>query len=290
MLTTILIIIIVAALLYLLYFIYQRLPDLKNLDITSIAEENQKVIKEKILQAKLSRSTALVKEKLNILFSPHKKFVVAKIKKISDRIVNLEKKYQIGGKSDESLQNKTIAILLQEAEDFINQEEYSLAEKNLIEVISRDRKNFPAYELLGGLYVDNKNYDQAEEIYKYLLKLSAAKDRTHGKMGAIGVKKDQAEEAEMELLKSLNVNNKVALYYDNLAQVYAMDGKQEKALDCYLKAIVIEPSNPKYLDKLIESSIAVGDRGLAKRTLNQLKKINPENGKLTDFTERIEKI
>lgn len=290
MLTTILILIIGVSIIYLIFFLSKRLPDLKNLDIASISEEKQKAIKERILQAKLTRHTAVVKEKLSKVLSPQKKFFLMRVKKIKDRISDLESKYQIGGKPDELLKDKKLEELLQEAEDLIYREDFVLGEKYLIEVISRDRKNITAYELLGDLYFNNKNYDQAEEIFKYLLKLNAIKDRAYDKLGMIALKKDQVEEAELDFLKSLNINNKVASYYDNLAQVYEISGKNDKALDCYLKATVIEPNSPKYLDRLIEASIKIGDKGLAKKTYNQLKKINPENGKLPDFAERIEKV
>ena len=49
----------------------------------------------------------------------------------------------------------------------------------------------------------------------------------------------------------------------------------------------LEPENPKYIDKLIEISIIVGNKKIAKSGLSQLKKVNPENNKLALFEQKI---
>jgi tetratricopeptide (TPR) repeat protein len=137
---------------------------------------------------------------------------------------------------------------------------------------------------LGQLYFNNKSYDQAEEIYIYLIKLSAISD-SGGE-----AKSKKLEDAENNLLDTLTVNAKIAVYYDDLAQIYEITGKADKTLDCYLKANMIEPNNPKYLDKIIKLSIELGDKSLAKKTFNRLRQINPENGKLEDLETAIENI
>ncbi len=279
-----------ACLAYLGHFVFKRLPDLKNLDLESMTKEKQIKIKARILQDKLSHQGEKVKEKLTKLLSPQKRFFSKQVKKIKDKVIDLENKYQLDKRGKDKPAPKSIDELLSAAENLIAQEEFGGAEKNLIEVIAKDKKNIKAYELLGGLYFENKNYNQAEEIFQHLLKLNTLKDRTWGKSGTIAVKRGQLEEAEMDFLNSLNVNTRVTSYYDNLARVYEATGNNEKVLDCYLKANSIEPNNPKYLDKTIEYGIKVGDKMLAKRTFNHLKKINSENAKLGELQEAIEKM
>ena len=285
-----LIIIIIACLAYLGRFVFKRLPDLKNLDLESMIKEKQIKIKARILQDKLSHQGEKVKEKLTKLLSPQKRFFAKQVKKIKDKVVDLENKYQLDKRGKDKSVPKSIDELLSAAENLIAQEEFGGAEKNLIEVIAKDKKNIKAYELLGGLYFENKNYDQAEEIFQHLLKLNTLKDRAWGKSGTMAVKKGQLEEAEMDFLNSLNVNTRVTSYYDRLAQICELTSNDDKALDYYLKANSIEPNNPKYLDKIIEYGIKAGDKMLAKRTLNHLKKINPENAKLGELQEAIEKM
>jgi len=270
---------------YLFYLVFRKLPDVKNLDINSIPDERQVEARLKILESKFSRSSAKTKEKLGEIFSPSLKKVFSVFSGAKERILSLEAHYKMKDKKPAEERPKTIEELIDEGKDLLSKGDYAPAEKSLIEVIAKDNKNIKAYELLGELYFDNKSYDQAEEIYIYLIKLSVAND-----FGGGGVKGKRLEEAENDLLDTLNVNLKIAVYYDNLAQIYEIVDKMDKALDCYLKANMIEPNNPKYLDKVIELSIKLGDKSLAKKTLYRLKKINPDNGKLKELESAIENI
>ena len=98
------------------------------------------------------------------------------------------------------------------------------------------------------------------------------------------------EELEADTLSQLDVDHKISVYYEELGQVYEVMGKDHKALDAYLKATSIDPNNPKYLDKLLEISLKIKDRDLAKDALNNLRKINPDNAKLPVWQEAIEKL
>jgi len=265
------------------YLFLKKIPDLKNLNIESLIEEKQGSAKTKILEAKFLRLSGNLKSKINIMTSSRRGLLADKIKQIKGRVVELEKKYQ--SNKDEIIKTKTIEELFIEAEKFINNDESAEAEKLLIEIITRDNKNIKVYEMLGDLYFYMKNYDQAEEIYKYLLKLKIVGD--DAKKLIRGHKMD---ELEAEVLSGLDVDAKIAVYYEDLGQIYEAMKKDNKALDSYLKATSVDPNNPKYLDKLLEMSINMGDRGLAKDAYNNLKKINPENAKLADWQEAIEKL
>ncbi|MEK7653203.1 MAG: tetratricopeptide repeat protein [Patescibacteria group bacterium] len=279
-LLVLIIIVIVFCLAYLGYIFFKHLPDLKSLDISSISGEKQGEVRTKILHAKFLRSSAKAREKIRNASKRQKDFFAGKIKEIKEKVSKLEKRYQ-----GEATEEKEPVEILKEADDLIKEDDFSTAEKKLIEVIAKDKKNVEAYESLGELYFKNKNYDQAEEVFKYLIKLRTVKsdDAAHLKNGRL-------EEAETDFLSSFEVDPKVVAYYDDLGQIYEVTGKPDKALDAYLKASSVEPNNPKYLDKLTELGVRAGDKGLARRSFNRLKQINPKNGKLAEFKEAIEKM
>lgn len=281
-----LIIIIAVCFFYIGYIIYRHLPDLKNLDINSLAELKKADTKAKILQAKLARHGLKFKNQWQKTLTPFGEKIKDRLEKAKNRVAALEAKYQ---KEKKSVIAEPLDLekIFTEVENLISQEEFNLAEKKLIEVVAVDSKNIKAYELLSDLYFENKNYDQAEEILKYLIKLNTLGNK---KGRSLNLKKEKFDELETDYLNSLGVSAKVAAYYGDLAQIYEIVGRQEKALDVYLKAISIEPNNPKYLDKLIELGIKLGDRSLAKKSLNRLKEINPDNAKLEEFKESIERM
>ena len=266
--------------------IWRRLPELKVLDLESIPKERKSDAKAKILENKFKRRSQEAKEKLDAAISPLKERFSGLGQRLKERATSLEKKYKKNSEL-EGVRNKSINELFAEAERHINEEEYQLAEKALIEIIARDKKDLRAYELLGKVYRFQKNYDQAAEIIKYLIKLKSLQYRKNHPEPQL--KKQKLEEAEEAIMDSLDVDSDVSRFYDDLGEIYLLEGKPEKALDCYLKASAIEPNNPKYLDKIIGLAIEVNDSGLAKKTYKRLKEINPENAKLQEFKEALEK-
>ncbi len=278
--------ILVVSLAAFLYIILKRLPELKALDIDSIPKEKQGEAKIKILEAKFLRQRQMNSERLNKVLNPVRNKTVSWLNQVQDQVKLMEKKYQREIQVEEA-RTKSINELFAEAQAFLDNQDYTAAEKNLIEIIARDKKNLKAYEMLASLYRQAKNYEQAEEVIKYLIKLRSLKFR---KDKNIEIKKEKIEDAEAEMLETVDVDNELARYYDDLAKVYELANKKERALDSYLRANAIEPNNPKYLDKVIELAIVAGDKGLAKKTYRQLKEINPENAKLVGFREVLEKM
>ncbi|MDO8669119.1 MAG: hypothetical protein Q7K65_02405 [Candidatus Buchananbacteria bacterium] len=265
------------------YMIFKKIPDLKNLNIESLTEEKQGLIKNKILEAKFLRLSHNLKAKISKVTSVRSGLLSGKIKQIQKIVVELEKKYEAN--KDENLKPKTIEELFKESDKFIDENQSAEAEKSLIEIIAKDNKNIQAYEMLGDLYFSTKSYDQAEEIYKYLLKLKLVGDG-----GKKIIRGHKMEELEAEALSKLDIDSKIAVYYEDLGQVYEAMKKDNRALDSYLKATSIDPNNPKYLDKLLDMSLKMKDRGLAKDAFNNLKKINPDNAKLADLQKAIENL
>lgn len=285
-LTYFIILIILAVCFFLGRIILRRLPDLKILDLKSIPQEKQGSAKSKILEAKFLRQKEMTGAKIGKVAKPLKEKISGWTGGLKEKVAVLENKY----KRQEAVvvaKIKTDSELMSEAKAFLEAEKYSEAEKSLIEILSRDKKNIAAYELLAKIYRQNKSYDQAEEIIRYLIKLKTLKYR---KKGADPLKKEKLEDADAALIENIDVDNEIARYYDDLAKVYELMDKKDKALDSYLKASTIEPNNPRLLDRVIDLSIAVGDRGLAKKMYKRLKEINPENAKLEKFLAALEKL
>ena len=267
--------------------VWRHIPELKILDIASIPKEKHVDTKTKILESKFLRQRNKTRERLSGVINPIKEKVGGLKGKLQDQVQVLEKKYKRHGEVEEA-KSKSIDELFAEAEALLAKDEFSAAEKDLIEIISRDKKNVRAYELLFEVYRRGKNYEQAAEVIKYLIKLKSLKYRK--KNPAEPLQREKLEDTEAAMLETIDVDVEIAGYYDDLGKVYEALGKSDKALDNYLKANAIEPNNPKYLDKVIDLAIAVKDKGLAKKTYRRLKEINPENAKLAQFREALEKM
>lgn len=269
-----------------LRLVWRHLPELRALDISTIPQEKQGNTKIKILEAKFLRQNKTTAAKVNKVMTPVKEWLGSLSKKLSQRIEVLEKKYKRHEVIEET-RTKSIVELLAEAQAQMAAEEYALAEKNLIEVIARDKKNFSAYELLAEIYRLSRSYVQAEEILRYLIKLKSLKYRRSSQEP---LKRAKFEDLETVTLQAVDVDQDLARYYDDLAKVYEAMGKKDRALDAYMKANTILPNNPKFLDKITELAISINDDGLARKTFKQLKEINPDNAKLESFAAALEKM
>ena len=269
-----------------LSIIIKRLPDLKTLDFSKIPEEKHGGNKKRFLESKFLRENKKRGETIKRAINPLKDKTGDWLEKIQDNVKLLERKYK-KNVDIEQISIKSINELLAEAEAFIKNDDLSGAEKCLIEIISRDRKNFRAYELLSDVYNLGRNYHQAEEVIKYLIKLSLS-EMKRGRFN--DRQKDGVEDLENQMLEVVDIDNNLSRYYDDWGRVCEALDKPERALEAYLKASAITPNNPKFLDKIIELSMVVKDVGLAQKTYRRLKEINPENAKLEDFREALEKL
>ncbi len=146
--------------------------------------------------------------------------------------------------------------LREEAEALMAKEAFTGAEARLIELLSLDQKNPEVYELLGIVYFKTRQWDQARETFEYARKLAP-------------------EDAS------------ILVYLGELA---LRDGAVKDAMHLFKAAVDVRPTNPKYLDFLIESSILAADAKMAREGLWLLGEANPDNNKIEEFRARIERL
>ncbi len=164
--------------------------------------------------------------------------------------------------------------------------------------ISSDPKDVEAYLSLSQIYLDAKEYAQAEGV---LHRAEAIPDLTSGlremvrfQLGAVYERSknyDKAEEVFREILQ-LNPKNHGALNY--LGYMFADRGvKLQEALDLIKRAVELEPNNGAYLDSLGWAYFKLDNLTLAEENLvkavNRLKNDPTIHEHLGDLYFRLEK-
>lgn len=177
--------------------------------------------------------------------------------------------------------------LLEEARRSSKGDNWKQAEGKYIEVIKIDSKNKDAYRGLAQLYLDNNKNAEARQILEFLLKLGAEDAETYINFANLAWEEDSLDEAKIYYLKALSLDGSKVIARVNLGLVFSELGDKESAMQQFRAAFELEPNNPRYLDLLLESSIKVGDKDLARKALQNLKEVNPENQKIDDFKKRI---
>ncbi len=236
----------------------RKLPQIRVVDPSSSKEAKSKELKYAILKKRLERIGSERTETMKRQLLPVGQKIQDSFRRMAGKLTALERQYaerQRGG-IEKAHDPEMLRQLVREAEKMMDEERYDIAEKKLIEVVSHDPKNIPAYEHLGRLYFKNKDYAAARETFSFLLRLSP---------------------------RDASVNA-------SLGEVAEAEGKQEEALRYYKEALDISPHNPKYLDFYIDTAITSGDVHESMTALEHLREVNPENQKIVEFEERIEEV
>jgi len=251
------------------FIIVRKFPKLAALDVEEMPEEKENKKKKEILdrraKEKVSAFVKRVKERgsklplkeLGSKIAHHTKrgasFIEFKYTKLLD-----EKHKKKAKKMDEGELSETIGTKLRAAERFVEEERCEDAEQAYIDVIRMDNKHAGAYRGLGKTYMKNLQHEEAEETFKFLLKLTPDDDTIYVKLGqnadAAGARTKAIEYYE----KGIEANPDVARRHFELADLYREDGQEKEALREYQKALKLESENPRYLDGVLDISIQLG--------------------------------
>lgn len=294
MLSWILVIIIIISLGIIIFIIIKKFSKLALIDVENALSQKQGEVKRKIIEERLKRNLSEITGKSYKYLKPLIIKLGEILKKFLNKIIELEEEYRLRVLNlrlkDKIFKDQRISHLLNEAENLKKEEKYELAEKKYIEIIKIDQFYLDAYKGLVDLYYQTKDYDHAKETLEYALKIGTNDDFLYSQRAMISMARGDLKKAEEDLLYSLNLNNQNAANYFELSNIYLHLEDYQKALVAAKKSISLEENNPKYLDLLLEVSLLVKDKVLAKETWEKLKNVNPENQKLADFKDRIEKI
>ena len=249
----------------------RKFPDLVLVDLSTIPEERARELKDKLLADRLQRKASGFFGKFFRFFKDVFDFFAAIWKSIRDKVHHWERVYRNryhpvtkGRDMKQSLKG-----LIVEANRLLDNDEYKDAERAFLEVINLDKYNIDAYRGLGKLYYRQKEYEQSKEIYKFALKLML----------------DKKDKPDFDY-----DNSDVAQLYYSLGLIFRSLNADNLELEYFSLAVENEENNPKYLDCLLEAALKKSDKVVAKKTLDKLKEVNPNNSKLEDWGKQVKEL
>lgn len=246
------------------------------LDLESLPAEQEAAMKAALLERRLKRKMAETKNRILPLFRRFGQGVAFIFDRAQKRVAQLEQRYrrkpQLMSPTQQQEVRQTISALLAEAQKAVEQEEWAEAEKKFIEVLGWDPKHAQAYLALAEMYFAKKEFAQAKETFQFFLKLNRAQN---------------AGEEQISLFSEPITDEAMQQALFDYGQSLQVVGDAAQAVVQVSGALVYDPNNPKYLDKLLELSILLKDRNKARATLDKLKEVNPENQKLASLEEEV---
>lgn len=265
--------------------VIRKFSALATLDVGSIQQEKEARIKEQIISNRFKKIFVKWGYRTSRIARPTGRSISSFLKWISNKLIEVKDNYTKEEATEPADIKARIEELFLEAQDRAKKEEYDEAEKKYIEIISLDSKNIKTFKMLGRLYSDIKNYQEAKQTFEHTLKLLddmedafRTPDETQGK----------TDEEIQTQLNDIN-SERSSIYYDLTLACRAMENIDE-AIATMKKALKLEPNNPRYLDTILEIGIINKDKIIALDAYNKLKEVNAENNKLEEFKKQIDEL
>jgi tetratricopeptide (TPR) repeat protein len=146
-----------------------------------------------------------------------------------------------------------------------------------LDAIKKNPNNREAYEALGRLYLQNKNFADAVQTYDYLIKLDPAKDIYYSNLGLSHFALKEFQKAKTAYEKALQINNKIPTRWINLALCFEALEDFGKAVKAINTALDFDKMNPHYLSLLADAYIKLENNIRAEEVLEQILSMDPTN-------------
>lgn len=274
--------------------VWRKFPQLTHINVTTIPEAKQSLIKRQILEEKLKRDFLKRWHHVRSLMSGPGGSVSKVMGNLYTKLKDAEQELRIARKKDLSSQISiadTIETSIAAAREHFEDENYQRAEQILLECLKIDELNVKVYTLLAQIYRAQGDMNLARKTLEYVLTLTNNSDAgVYSSLATISLQRGDISTAQEEYLKSISLDPENYKYHLELADVYRAMEAYDKAQEEAIKALTLGPNNPKTLDFLIENSILLHNASKAQEYLTKLIEANPQNGKIPSFRERIKEL
>lgn len=149
------------------------------------------------------------------------------------------------------------------------------AEAIYLEAIKKDPNDRSAYEGLAQLYLQEKNYLEAAEAFKFLTSLDPSFDVYFSNLGLCYYFLGDYRAAITAYEQSLNLNNKIVSRWINLALCFQALEEHPKAIKAVLTALEMDRNNISYLMLLADLYTKVENKIRGEEVLQQILMLDP---------------
>ena len=174
-----------------------------------------------------------------------------------------------------------IQKLEEEANNLIEKEEYSQAERVLKKILILSPKIIHIRELLGDVFFFQKKYNESIKQYNTLINEYNNNSDYYYKRGVIYKEKEEYNQAEKDLLKAYSLDFENLSAINSLVYLYINSNQIDKAISFLNKEIYRDNSldfeDFFSLSKLIECYVLKNDKAGLQKVINDIKTIAPED-------------
>jgi len=169
-------------------------------------------------------------------------------------------------------------LLLLDAERKLKEGDYPSCIRLLQESIEKDGANAEAEYLLGHvLYVVQGKPDDAEGHLLKALALDCNHQKTLSTLGFLACEKQRFDQGASYLERATELNDQDPAAWSFLGAAYKASGKQQNAVDAYLKAVQFNPKDVTAFYNLANLYHDLGDNGNSIQHYNKVIEIDPRH-------------
>lgn len=190
--------------------------------------------------------------------------------------------------TDESAPQDRVTRLLREAQLLAREGKVSRAERVFLEILKTNMRHIDAYRGLGALYLADRQYAQAKEIYDFLLGLDGADDAVYAGLAVIAEAEGRITEALAMREKAIEMSPASSARHGEMAEYYIHQGDGATAMRYARKAIDLDPDAPRSLELFVRAAILSGDRNEAERVYQQLRAKGYDRSKLRQLKDQLD--
>lgn len=132
--------------------------------------------------------------------------------------------------------NFNVSKHLKKAKSQLAEKKESDAEDTLRTILVFEPENMNALSLLGGIFYYSGRYDEAEDIFKQQIKIDPNSYLAYNRLASTLAKQKKYDDAIKTTSKALSINPESPDVNINLAGMYSITGKKERALMHFRKA------------------------------------------------------
>lgn len=282
-----------------IFILVGKFSQISNLDVANLPAEQEARKKKEIIRRRLAVERSRIGKFLASRMKPVIKLwgnlqlrfrvYVGKVEKLWHHEQRIKTRQESTPEGSAEREQK-LGDIIQEAEQELKNNRLDRAEELFIAAIKIDAKSVAAYRGLADTYLAQENSDQAEETYQFLLRLSPGDDNVMVKIADIAERKGELDKAINFYQQAVVINDSLSPRFFHLAELLLKVKQPDIAKEVVQQALELEPKNPKYLDLLIETGIQCGDKDLATQAYNELRLVNPDNQKLANFHDQINRM
>jgi tetratricopeptide (TPR) repeat protein len=179
---------------------------------------------------------------------------------------------RIRSSKEEPLWMPEVAALIDQAK---SQNDGRTAEQLYLNAIKTDPNNQQAYEGLGRLYLQEKNYKEAAETFKFLTRLDPRRDSYWSNLALSLYSTQQYKEASGAYEKALQINGKVPARWVNISLCYEQLHDLPRMIKALNQAVHLDRRNVGYLLLLADAYLKVQNKVRSEEVLEQVLAIDP---------------